>query len=148
MKTQDRLKEFCTNVFNLNGRIVNDWLIKDTHRVGDYKNPKQPVFIAFVLWEDRQTLLRAAKDLYQYNKDNDTSFAVNTDLAPRTRQLRKDLHMVSNNRKAAEKCQARERDNPNGRVWLERKEEKDRYWVPVRHIDPKYLPKEMTSLEM
>ena len=135
------LSEFCTAVLGLKREVVGNWLIKNVHRVGDYKMAKRPIIVAFVLWEDRQTMLRANKNLYQYNSDNDTSYAVKTDLAPRARQLRKDLNFVNRKMKEAEKCEGRVRDNPKGHVWLERKQNKsDRFWETVHNIKPEYLP--------
>ena len=141
--TRQTVRNFCINVLKLDGKTVDNWLIKNTHRVGQYKTPKRPIIVAFVLWEDRQALLKSAKHLYQYNTDNDTTFAVKTDLAPRARQMRKDLHYVSKKMKEAEKCQAKVRDNAKGVVWLERKQNKDdRTWVtvPFAEIKNEYLP--------
>ena len=136
------LNDFCTSVLGLRREVVEGWLIKNVHRVGDYKMAKRPIIVAFVLWDDRQTMLRANKNVYQYNSENDTSYAViKTDLAPRARQLRKDLNYANQRMKAAEKCEGRVRDNPKGHVWLERKEKKeDRYWETVHNINPDYLP--------
>ena len=134
-------KNFCTTVLGHKMEDVEEWLIKNVHRVGEYNTPKRPIIVSFVLWDNRQTMLRSTKNLFQYNSDNNTSFAVKTDLAPRARQLRKDLHYVNRKMKEAEKCEGRVRDNAKGYVWLERKDKKeDRFWSPVRHINPDYLP--------
>ena len=141
--TRQTVRNFCTNVLNLDGKTVDSWLVKNTHRVGKYNTPKRPIIVAFVLWEDRQALLKSAKHLYQFNTENETTYAVKTDLAPRARQLRKDLHYVSKQMKEAEKCQAKVRDNAKGHVWLERKQNKDdRNWVtiPFEEIKNEYLP--------
>ena len=146
--TKQTERNFCVNILKFKGSVVDGWLIKKTHRVGEYKKPKRPVIVAFVLWEDRQTLLRAGKVLFDYNKTNDTTYAIKTDLAPRARQLRKDLHVVSNNMKKAEGCLSKVRDNPKGKVWLVRKQKiEDKKWETVTHIKPAYLPKGKLSLE-
>ena len=135
------LREFCITVLGLKNEVVDRWAIKNVHRVGQNKMPQRPIIVAFLIWDDRQALLRANKDLFQYNKDNNTNFAVKTDLAPRARQRRKDLNYVNQKMKAKEHCEGRVRDNPKGQVWLERKEKKDdRYWNTVYEIDPDYLP--------
>ena len=147
--TKQAVRDFCIKILKLRANVVDSWLIKNTHRVGDQNNKKRPIIVAFVQWDDRQTLLRSGKDLFQYNKDNGTTYAIKTDLAPRARQLRKDLYVVSNNMKEAEGCQSKVRDNPKGRVWLVRKQRKeDKKWDIVRHINPKYLPKGKSSLDM
>ena len=135
------LREFCITVLGLKNEVVDRWAIKNVHRVGQNKMPQRPIIVAFLIWDDRQALLRANKDLFQYNKDNNTNFAVKTDLAPRARQRRKDLNYVNQKMKVKEHCEGRVRDNPKGQVWLERKEKKDdRYWNTVYEIDPDYLP--------
>ena len=136
-------KDFCTTVLGHKKEFVDSWMIKNVHRVGEYNSPKRPIIVAFVLWENRQAMLMSTKNLHQYNTDNNTSFSVKTDLAPRARQLRKDLHYVNKKMKEAEHCEGRVRDNAKGYVWLERKDKKeDRYWSTVlaRDINPDYLP--------
>ena len=147
--TKQAVRDFCIKTLKLKANVVDSWWIKNTHRVGDPNNKKRPIIVAFVLWDDRQALLRSGKDLFQYNKDNSTTYAIKTDLAPRARQLRKDLYEVSNNMKDAEGCQSKVRDNPKGRVWLVKKQKKeDKKWEIVRHINPKYLPKGKSGLDM
>ena len=51
------LRNFCITVIGLKREVVDGWMIKNVHRVGDYKMPKGPIIVAFVLWEDRQTML-------------------------------------------------------------------------------------------
>ena len=140
--TRQTLRDFCTNVLKLGRKCGRQLAYQEHSQSRDYKKEKRPVIVAFVLWEERQTLLRAAKDLFQYNKDNDTTYAIKTDLALRARQLRKDLHIVSNSIKQAEGCFSKVRDNHKGKVRLVRKQKKeDKNWVPVTHINPQYLPK-------
>ena len=98
----------------MNKQTLDSWSIKN--RVGDPTKPKRPVIIAFLRWEDRQTILRKSSVLYQYNKDHDTSYLIKTDLAPRARQQRKDYYVITDLMKAQENCQARVRDNPKGAV--------------------------------
>ena len=57
--SRQALRKSCVNVLKMKGSVIDNWLIKNTHRVGAFKTPKRPIIVAFVLWEERQILLRA-----------------------------------------------------------------------------------------
>ena len=134
----DVITNFCTSVLKLKSDVPDNWLIKNAHRVGDYTKPRRPIIIAFVLWEDRQSLLKAASNLYQFNKDNNTKFSVKTDLAPKARLERSNLYGVAQIMREKENLYVRVCDNAKGKVWLERKTPNAIKWIKVQNIDPTY----------
>ena len=132
------ITNFCTNTLKLNPDIPENWLFKNPHRVGDHNKPRRPIIIAFVLWEDRQALLKAAAGLYKYNQENNTRFSVKTDLAPKARQERADLYGVAAVMREKEQLHVRVCDNAKGKVWIERKAPSATRWLKVHAVNPTY----------
>ena len=139
--TWEAVKTFGVDVLGLNKNNLDSWVIKNSHRVGDPKKEKRPLIIAFVRWEDRQTFLRKSAVLYKHNKDNGTSFSIQTDLAPRARQRRKDLRVIAGLMRDEEKILVRVRDNPKGAVWIQTKLEVQHDWVNLKQVAQKYSDK-------
>ena len=142
-KCWDTIKNFCLNVLDLSADQVENINTKNSHRVGAPKAKKRPAIVVFGKWDDRQTVLRAAGQLYAFNQKNNTTFAVKTDLAPLARQKRKDYHGISNNMRSATKLLVRVCDNEKGKVWLESKKAVKDEWKKVneKDIDPKWREK-------
>ena len=138
---------FCQEILGFSPEAMEPWLIRNIHRVGNPKNADRPIIIAFVSWPDRQTVLKAGAMLSRYNRENNTTLAIRTDLAPIARYRRKILHGVSKLMKEKEKVHVRVCDNPKGVVWLERRKNETEKWDKVKEFDREYLPTDCKDFE-
>ena len=129
------VRQFALDVLKLDEPFLDQCLIKNSHRVGKKEYKDRPIIIAFLKWSDRMKFLKAASDLYQYNKKNNTRFGVKTDLAPKARELRKTYHEAAGRwRRGEEGVIIRPCSNDKGKVWMEKKPPKKIHGKPFKSL--------------
>ena len=133
----ENIRIWCREVLGIKRDIMEEMTVKHTHRVGNPKVKDRPIIVAFSRWDDRQTVLKAAGNLYDYNQTNGTKYGVKTDLAPLARAKRVRFQRAVGPMKLATKLLVRQRDNSKGHVWLESRKTVKDDWDKVDEKDIK-----------
>ena len=134
--TLKRVQDFVINDLGADRKAVENWDIRNIHRVPNDNNDPNPIIVSFLKWKDKDFLLRTGKELRGYNEGKKHWVSFKHDLCKGSRAARKSMGIEATSIRENQQLLARVCDNAKGQVWLQTKKRKEDNWKTVKSYKP------------
>ena len=131
-----RVQDFVINDLRADRKTVENWDIRNIHRVPNNNNDPSPIIVSFLKWKDKDFLLRTGKELRGYNDGKKHWVSFKHDLCKGSRAARKSMGIEATSIRENQQLLARVCDNAKGQVWLQTKKRKEDNWNTVKSYKP------------